>query len=542
MLRILLVDDEIFVRKSLKEAIESFSEDFLIVGEAVNGIQALNFLEDNEVDVILTDIAMPVMDGMEFIRRVRERNSLVKIVILSCLTEFEYAKKALSLRVDDYFLKVEAGPEELIDKLSWIEQELDAERQNARTMETLLREHDNNLQRIHRVFFESLLTEAAKSEDALKKSADAIGIKLKPQNLFIVHAEMDNSHAIYLSLSAEEITAIDSSFQNILHSSIDAEIMIYVLRKSNGQYVVLFSRSNGRNGMEARVKLKDLLTKCFLEMFKLHQITYTAGISGPFFAFADIRIGYAEACMAFRQRFFFGKNKIMFYDEVFVRKNEPSILNNAEKNRIFENLEHGNFDAMISDLTVRFDIMLESGLSEEILRNFTVNMIMLVALKLEELQCDTVEAGVNYLSIVDSIKHLETVGELRKYFLDEIASMCEYYIADKHNATAMKSTAEKIRDYVNLNFCDNINLNSVANYFHMNHCYISLLFKKETGMYFMDYLTQCRVSEAKDLLKGGSLRVHEIGLQVGYPNAQYFTKVFKKAVGVTPSEYRHLGK
>lgn len=243
-MNILLVEDEVFIRKSLKNIIERQSN-HRVPAQAGNGLEALKILNDENIDVVLTDISMPVMDGIELLKEIKKQQHTCKVILLSCLSEMEYAINAVKHGASDYFLKIETEPEKIIERLDELEKEIESEKNKMKLLNSMQFELDHNRAAISDKFLNEILFGPDMQEEFIRKRIDELGINIGEKDIFLMIMALENAGCLSGNLSGTEKMTIDFSVMNIA-----AEMLAFAengicFKTSFGNYVVLCNSSDG---------------------------------------------------------------------------------------------------------------------------------------------------------------------------------------------------------------------------------------------------------------------------------------------------------
>lgn len=537
MLNIMIVEDEVFVRKSMMRAIETSGHDFHVVAEAQNGKQAFALFKQNEMDVILTDIAMPVMNGMEFIQKVREIDRSVKIIILSCLSDFSYVKSALENTVEDYFLKAETDPSELIEKLVTLEKEISAQKQEAHHLSAIKNKFQDFRHELNDKFFKDLLFGPPMSSTVIQNKLREFDLHLNCKSFFMACVTLDHHQKTMTENPEKYIELLNFSTLNVMRELLEKDTLGYIFKRSDGQYLVIGSNT----GSMQDSAFFDTLSSCF--RFFLEQMhiglscTHTIGISALHSGFNRLTEAFHQAVHANQHKFFAGTGRIIFFHET-----DPHCLCEAEisadkMETITLSLNSGDLDTCKRSVDIILHTLVMQHASENAIRNAVLRIASLMISKLTEMRCVLGHQVMSNIEISNTILQMDTYEGLHqwmKHYVDVVFAGMKHWCATR----AQVSMTDSILHYMELNYTQSINLNGVANHFNMNPSYFSVWFKEKMGVNFIDYLTKKRIDKAMVLLGDASIEIQDIGVHVGYPNPQYFSRLFKKTTGMTPSEYR----
>lgn len=511
MAKVLLVDDEKNIRNGLRAIISRTESVFTEIDECSNGVDALHMLSQCKYDLLITDLLMPQMDGIELVAKIVDMDYKPYIVILSGFDDFKYAQKAINYGVKAYLLKP-VDRKELVNILKKAEAEIIAKR------------NDNDVQSGNPVteFYENQISLILLDENMPKAEIDKI--------LNVCELDTGNQHYNIVVMNYCETYEIKDKRENnaVLNSFLKkrlAEIHTkgYSFLDRNGNVVAI---------VDNKIDIKELLDP----IEKMNGYKYTAGMGQSCKSFYDMRLSYIEAEYALRYRLLKPSERIMHFSDILHLDNKYII-----PVRLLKNL------AGMLDTERREDI---SRLVYQIFDEKVINKYPLDYL--EKLSNAFKDEVVQYLSeyIPNKIDFIQEQEESFKgiYEFNELQEYVHYvgsYIMNINNVLLkMKNTCnnddeiDKAVKYVKENYCKDLTMAEVANRICLNYSYFSLLFKGKTGMNFIDYLKTIRIEKAKELLKNTDYKVYEISGMVGYNNTKHFTTTFRVFTGISPTEYR----
>lgn len=518
MYSVILVDDEVFSRKGLRNLIDWEACGFSVTGEADNGEDALAMIRDGKPDLVITDIRMPVMDGLELIRLTREDPALsnMEFIIISGYDDFSYAQKAVRYGVLDFILKP-VDEHELEGVLKELAGKLDRSR-SAREEQTRL-----NNERMVSALIRGEAPEAAIGEWAARQGFDA------DEEIRYVLVEVNDLHPWQdgEQPSPDIIrAAIQSAVREWLKDGRDPYIHVHAKRYG---FILPVSRCPEESGGLDRLAAE--LPQAISRRLSAPVYLY---ISDPVRHLGLLRDAYQTANTAALHKYACDKC-VIIHDRL---PDEPL-----------------NFASLDPQLVRRLNERVEEGAEEElqplietIFHEFRTHRFSPEAVKLAVHACVTEVLGnVKRLDIDPSeLDHLPPMLGWQDLCLtpEELKRLFSAFIFECAAKTALKrrdsikGSIQKIRDYIEAHYHENISLKSIAAIFFMNPVYLGQLFRKTYGMYFNEFLLDIRIREAKKLLRQTDLRIYEIADRVGFKNADYFVTQFEKIENMTPSEYR----
>lgn len=529
--RLLIVDDEKIIRSGIRARLEYLKIEFEEVREASASREALEILEEWKCDIVITDIRMPDMDGLDFIEMARERWPHIKFVIVSGYTEFEYAERAIGLGVSAYLVKPLSNPslKDVMTKLFAALQEEENVRRAARFQVKLESERIESLLEME---INCLLTENGHFE---------IGPEIYP-TLFDRHSKMCRRENHYfvavVSIDAdsfeenkykkEELELLRFSIKNVFNElNCWCEKLIVSNLSKREQLYALFGGTDVR-------RMRREIEKCFIELksfFELKMgVNISVGVSNNANSLNDLNC--REAQEALDQRIVYGRSNLYFYEDISSIREFQFPM--SELTILRQNLERkdiGNVEIIIGEIFSEDRI---EKYRTPYIRIMWMHMLnLLIHITSNNAQSgDVVRKIVDCFSIVEGEYKLEALK--RQYI-----SLVNECIGDKD--TEENNAKNKIKmavHYIEKHYNENISVNQLAEKFEMSPNYFSTMFKKEIGQSTVNYVTDQRISKAKEFLRKSDKSVVEIAQMIGYEDCNYFFRVFKKNVGVTPQQYR----
>ena len=544
MLKIFLAEDEVVIRETIKKMIPWEELGFELVGEAADGEMALPLLLRQKPDLLITDIKMPFMDGLTLARLAKKELPNLKIVILSGYDDFNYAKRAISIGVEDYLLKP-ITKKALIERLSEIRSRYEDEKTQKEYYEKFLREMQAYEKNSSRDFFEALVRGSMDTMEVYKK-AEKIGLDIVAEAYNI----------LIFTMNCEE----DFSGQKEEYSEWEAESLLLLEGFFAGNPSATLFRSNvfsyGVLIKGQKEKIEEETRKCVEEIQKIlnrktERRQWFLAAGQPVERLSQIQKSYHTASRAFSQRYLYDEN-ILYYDEM----KTIEVHSNAEESAVNEYLQKVDVNALNPVILQKF---LSNGLQEEtknfvkdyfyaigqeplesnIFRNYVaLNVRFSVISFLKGLGCDTKK--------VDSENTEEMLAECGKN-IENAISYAENMISqaivlrDQNSGNKNRSILKNAVDFIESHYMEEeISLNTVANVANVSANHFSALFSQNMGQTFIEYLTSLRMNKAKELLRCTGMRSSEIAGEIGYKDAHYFSYLFKKTQGMTPSDYRKV--
>ena len=542
MLKIFLAEDEVVVRETIKRMIPWEELGFELVGEAADGEMALPLLIRQQPDLLITDIKMPFMDGLTLARLAKKEIPGLKVVILSGYDDFNYAKQAIGIGVEDYLLKP-ITKNALIERLSEIRSRYEHEKTQKEYYEKFQREMQAYEKNSSRDFFEALVGGSMDMMEVYKR-AEKLGLDIVAEayNVLIFTMNCDEDFSgqrdEYSSWEAESLELLENFFAG--HSS------AMLFRINIFSYGVLLKGQ--------RETIEENTRACVDEIRKI--LSRQDGRREWFLAvgqsverLSQIQKSYHTASRAFSQRYLYDEN-ILYYDEMetmehpggqaetednaYLQKVDVNALNPAILQKFLSNGLQEETENFVKDY---FYAIGQEPMESLVFRNYVIlNVRFSVISFIKGLGCDTneMESADTEEVLAEGGKNMESAIAYAKKMISQAIE-----IRDQNSGNKNRSILKTAVDFIDSHYMDEeISLNTVANVANVSSNHFSALFSQNMGQTFIEYLTTLRMNKAKELLRCTGMRSSEIAGEIGYKDAHYFSYLFKKTQGMTPSDYR----
>lgn len=534
MLKVVIVDDETLVRVGLKSILNWEEEGYEIVGEENNGLNGLKLIKRTNPDIVITDIKMPGMDGIEMMQKALKFNKKLKFIVLSNYGEFHLVRQAMKLGARDYLLKLEIKPEVLTKVLSNIKDEILNELNLKDKNIFIENQISENKSVLRGEFFKDLISNILTDAHQIDKRARNLGIELREREFACAFIKV-NYEKISENYSYKDMKLLDTSILNILEEISNEFFRSYAFKWEYGEYVIVLSDKKGIKRETFRKKSYDM-AEVLIQMLKNYvNVATSVGISNLHPGYKNLSEAYAESKKAIEQIFYHGYGSVIYYSDLSQYSKESYFDLCKYKIHLLKSIEVCDISAVkniFSDILLAFQ---NKRISKENAYDICCQLAYLTNLSLGE-QWDLFK-GASQVdnNIFESIRELKTYDEIINWIRNFEKDLCKFLTKVK-NQHEHYLIAEAKR-FIHENYMNNIGLNEVAEHLNLSPKYFSNFFKKNTGVNFSDYVTQIRMTVAKKLLKETNYKIYEIANLVGYENAFYFSKIFKKNFGVTPKEF-----
>ena len=540
--RIILVDDEEEVRKSIIRKIDWTAVGFAVVGDAENGEDALEKIENLEPDVVLTDIRMPYMDGLTLAERIRQKYPSMKIVIFSGYDDFEYAKQAIKLNVTEYILKP-VNVEELTAILKRIKTNLDEEIEQKRNVNLLRENYKRSLPILREQFLKDLISRPMDGEtvQTLLREYDIPLAGAKKWIAIAVELELEQE------LTQEEAPLPLHEEKNLIPISV-MQILSENLKPSYRFSLLSFSGSADAKiaGIAAidennsQTELINILGDICKEIRKTLKVPVTIGIGHSAQKLENISRSFQSALGALGYRSVVGTGSTIYINDV-----EPGIggklqFGSEEESALIQAIKFGPEEKIRETVRGIVDRMNEARVHARqqqayilSVANCMIQLIQQYDLNMEEIFAED-PLGPDPFTVIQSMLNRENFSR----WLFQTALKINNALSRERDYAA-RQVIEKAKQYIMDNYQDpGLSVEQICRYLHMSPAYFSTMFKKATGQTYIAYLTEVRLNKAVELLNMTDEKTYVIASQVGYQEQNYFSYVFKKRFGVSPTKFR----
>lgn len=537
-MKVFLVEDEYIVREGIKNNIDWEKNGYDFCGEASDGELAFPMISEKRPDIVITDIRMPFMDGIELSRMIKEEYPEIKIIILSGHEEFEYAKAAIQIGVEEYLLKPING-DELLQVVNRVAQKIKEENESRETLQE--GEGDENFEYAKRQLLSSLIDDNASLSDAMEQGKK-IHLNLMAQcyNIMMLKLQRKNKEQGFSQRILELYKTMEDTLKEQDGQSITFD------RAPEGK-VILFMGS----GEEEIRRNMDVFAGQFREILPEYEdVTYFGSVGVPVMRLRELGESYEAASHGFSYRFLTEPNQIVDNHTVFDQtRNEKKFscsigsvdIQNLDKQKIESFLKGGEMDEIHFFVEEYMKNTGDAGKNSMIFRQYIVmDMFFAASHFLTQITDGREQLGEPFESPEQMQKIVSDLEATVVYIKELFTKVMQ--VRDAQTTEHNSDVVENAKKYISENYHDEeLTLNTVAHEVNVSPNHLSAMFSQKTGQTFVKYLTDVRMHRAKELLKCTSKRSNEICEEVGYRDPHYFSHLFKKNVGCSPIQYRERG-
>lgn len=522
MYSVFLVDDEPIVLEGIRSKIDWESSGFSFCGEATDGEIALSMINELKPDILITDIKMPFMDGLELSAAIKKTQPWIKIIILSGHDEFDYAKKAISIGIEDYLLKPFTS-DDVITSLKKVAQQIDKERTQLSDISKMKAELKSQEKLLQKDFLINLVHGTADMPNLTQKCSE-LGINLISRYYKILISKIEsktgNSH------NQQEVCSILNSYS----ASWEETLSFF----HHGNRLVCILKSNSPSELEESVyNIAETIEHITTQNQDCIVVT---AIGKTVDHLSEITNSYSDAKNIIEESKIKNQSRIISSDDI--QTNDNSILNFTESDPLVDRLKY----ASKNDISVIIEesmtlINNNPGQFKVFASYLLVDLIFAVSKLIEnlggnvkELKPEIVQRNFIDNAVKDEDKFVSVVQNILEFVLE---------FRDSRMTGRYKDVILKAKEYIDKNYADpNTTLTTVADVVCLSPNHFSTIFSQECNTTFIEYLTNVRIENAKRLIKSTEMKGYDIAYECGFSDPHYFSYIFKKNTGLTPREYK----
>ena len=531
MVKVFLVEDEFIVREGIKNNIDWSKFGYEFCGEASDGELAFPMIQKLKPDIVITDIRMPFMDGLELSKLIKKELPETEIIILSGHEEFEYAKEAIRIGVAEYLLKPING-DDLLKQVDEVALKIVEKRKESEIKRQYIQEMEENILNEKKVFFQHLVS-GSKSLSELLDMAGKLGIDLS---------------AMWYNVMLFKVQSQHHSYNEYSNSLIEIEKRI---NQINDKDVLIFDRNLEGKALlfkaDSKETLENLQNEYIMHMKDIfaeyNYIHYFGGIGEPVNRLSELPDSFERAGRAFAHRYLMKESCILnskeLEQEVYFEKENFNISDvdtrQIDRRKIKGFLKLGELEESIYFVEEFFNDLGSNAMKSNMFRQYIIMdayfcvIDFLIELKIpkEEIEQPDIVSGV-----------FQSEESAVEYVVQIIKKAIE--LRDKASVNRYDDVLNEVMTYIQDNYADeDISLNLLASHVNFSPNHLSMIFSQQTGQTFIKYLTDYRMNKAKELLRCTGKRSSVISMEVGYKDPHYFSYLFKKTQGMTPTQYRN---
>ena len=522
--KVILVDDE---EEAIRKRINWEEIGFTVAGTAENGEEALELAESVEPDVVMTDIQMPFMDGLTLLKRLKEKFPDLRSVIFSGYDDFEYAKEAIRLETEEYILKP-VDAEELKAIFTRIKERLDEQLQQRRNVEQLSKYYEDSRPMIKEQLIIGLL-EGRELQFDLERYQKDFDLRIESAfycaGAFRITPMEGGKETLDKNLMAVSLKQIvEERFKDVL----PVEVFVYL------DTVCVLARLKSTAQRQVFVDEMDRICKV---AHRALSANVSAGIGRTYGNAESIHTSFLEAKDAFHHRIFVGENQAICISDVEPSYPIEDYVSEKQIRHIMRQVKVGTRESLESEIRGFIDKLKRSNINLNQLQIFYAEFMVELLRLSRGHDISIVGTGLGNINTNEELAGFSSMDAFADRLI-ELTSILWEKISNVRMDTT-KKLAEDAKQYINDHYNESsLSVDEICSHLGVGASYFSAVFKKETGVSFVTYLTQVRMNEAQRLLDTTDEKSYIIAGLVGYEEPNYFSYVFKKHFGISPSKYR----
>jgi len=537
MYKILIVDDETLEREGIRELLACTELNIEVVGEACNGKKALEMAQQIKPDIVVTDIRMPGISGIELAVHLKKQFPDIKIIFVTGYQDFEYAKSAISLGVCGYVLKP-IDKEELFTVIKKAIDEFEYEQHNKEEKQTLTRQVEESLPLLQQQFVRNLLLGSGNLDDGLLTRLKEFRISFDVNTHHVAVISLDNYRIYEKKLSAEQKLKLTQSILYRFNDIAGSCLCSVVVQMEDNLFACLIPHTEKYTKQTMEAALVGVIKSIELN----YGITATIGISENASSSRQLHQLYQQALAATRHKWYMGPGKVIWANGL------PDVPQDIGMEQEVE-LRYADLQAGIMRFVLSGD---EHGIGEYLEQYFdnlparvknSQKLIQNLCLRILEVgerllaeknECLSDVFG-DRVAMLEELLSFETFIDVKSWIISKMKELTVYMHVRSTDRNSR--VVKKIIDIINNRYFEELTVELLSQEVYLSPNYIRRIFKNETGQTILEYLTQVRMKKAAEMMRDPSLKISDICRKVGYGSVSYFGQIFKQYFGVSPKEY-----
>ena len=534
MYKIMIVDDEIPAREILSYIINWEDTEFRIVYSASNGNEALDKYSNIKPDLIITDIQMPIMDGLDLIEELQKINKSQKFLILSCYEDFTYAQRAMKMGVTDYLIKDLISPNDLYGVLAKTKADLDninIQRSKTKKEHELLNFLKENKDiSLRKLIFNDI------SEDDCYNLIENLKLNLNGKLFALFFIQIDN---FYKHIENEEFyTKTLNEIITTVTGVIDDLNIGEIFYSENGEFTAIVRLTP--TSSEA-----DIINQCYYlaqeirrKIAIIHKVTLTISISSSFKRPFGIKKYFDEVFKLSKMKVFLGNNTIILNNTFVKNLNLDTDTLNKRINAITIAIEQNHIENLKLELTRLYDRDIRGFMQFNYLNYINSSLLDLIMKTCNRYSINYEDIFSSSYMPIEILSTKETVEEMSSWFIEVFAKIINIKFNNSYKNKYSKKVSDSI-DYINKNlYNQSLSLTDIAENINAHKVYLCRIFKEETGENVTQYILKAKIEKSKEIILSTNYKLYEIADILGFNSPQQFSILFKKVTGITPNQFR----
>lgn len=528
MINLLIADDEPLIQAGIKSMINWEEYDIHLIGTAANGVTAYDMIKEHAPEIVITDIKMPVMSGLELARKCQEEGRLLPVfIILTSYEEFQFAKEALTYQVIDYLVKLELTPKVLGETLKRAVGKVSELQASAQISDSAY----SNIYFLKEQFFTRLILNLFESEQQFALQAGNLNINFNYPAFAVGYMEIC-SDRLHRMTSEKQITLYTNCLQ-MANELTSKYLPCHVLSLDTKHFCILFFL-DGKNAGNYRSIIQKAIEQVSSMLFNYYSVTIHAAVGAPVSAPMLIASSYQDAKQAFSQ--ITRENSLLFFEDIPASKPLKNVFNMSLFREDIRKAYAEYDEKALYDIFTSIMELFENQSTHYVQALDAAGNVLYLSLSLlnngEQIVSDIFRNRNNGYRSLYELTNVEQIMEWLKVLRD---GLCSSFAS--HNKDYKNHIVINVKKYIKEHIKEKLTLNNVAEVFNISPNYLSVLFSKYNDIGFTDYINHSKIETAKQMMSDGDYKIYEISDILGFESAFYFSRVFKKIAGVSPRDY-----
>ncbi len=530
MYKVAIIDDDPIIRKGLTQTIKWENYGFSVCGEAGDGVSGLDLVKKKKPDLIITDIKMPGLTGFEMLEEIKKFNPECEVLIITAYRNFDYAKDALQYGARDLLLKP-TKMEEIISAVTAVAEYLKKKEKIREEQKRQKELFEKNIPVLRNKLVHDLIFGLEIWDDSLKARIKFFKIDWKEYYLLIARFSDSDLNELSAYEKYLRLFAISTIFEN----SFSPDFSCVNIGIRGGQIgMVIGLDSSVKNNIR---KIRGICEEAIVTVRENFRQSVTISLSAKHGKFNELRNAWQEANVAADQSFFIGSDIVAEYGNLNEYRIEDEGYCSADFDELLYATRSGNTNIIKEWKESKRSFCASSEDVETVKGKYwdLLSRIISVRKSISETS-ESRDAGKNSLELFAHIYNAGNVKELNRIIIDAAIEVSEQVL--KNQQQGITRIVDKAMNYIDENYSEQLTLGDVADNVYVSSSYLSRIFKRVTNLNFSEYVNKVRIDEAKRLLKESDLMTYQIGEAVGYSDPHYFSRIFKKITGHSPTWFR----
>lgn len=532
MYTLLIADDEQLERQALHFIIKQKCPNIKVIGETGDGKSAVRIAETERPDIVLMDIRMPEMNGLEAAKRIRTLLPDTVIIMLTAFDEFSYAKQALTIGVVEYLLKP-VRPDDIMHTLELTIEKVDEIKRKKQEEASLRKSVEEAIPFIQMSFVYDLVTGNIKDLEHFQERAHFLGMTVEPGVVLVV--DIDNFKQLTSRDSELEKQMIKQKVYKLICSVAGNDALVTPFGSDN--LIVLLGFAEVENTEVIKNNAQQIasdIQKCIVQEMN---ISITIGIGRYYSDPRDIHKSYLEALHAQHQRFYLGDSQIIHVEDIPYLSTGPFNYPFHYEKTVLDKVRCGDRKQAKEALHELLDGIFASKAGMDTVKACVLELLIVLSRSAVEGGANLEQLTLLNLNCINHLHKCSNKSQVEAWMFESLDHFMDNMLENRSSMNLR--VINKACDYIVKNYHKNISLEEVAQTVHLSPFYFSRLFKQEKGYNFVDFLTKVRIDKAKKMLQNPDFTAVRIAAEVGYQDASYFSRVFRQTMGMTPNQYRN---